>query len=43
MTLEKLELYDLFRIRDCLVMLSEYNLADMELLAEVRRIIEDKV
>jgi hypothetical protein len=40
----KYELYDLFRIRDCLQMLHEdYGLADEELLAEVKRVIEEKV
>ena len=40
--LGSLDLYHLFRIRDCLKMLAEYGLADENLLDEVNRIIETK-
>jgi len=37
------DLYDLFRIRDSLEMLSDYGLADEELLAEVKRVLKTKI
>ena len=41
--LSRYDLYDLFRIRDSLETLNAYGLADEELLAEVNRIIQEKV
>jgi len=41
--LSEYDLYDLFRIRDSISILHDYGLADINLLAEVNRIIKTKV